>query len=253
MEKVAVDLQGLVGRGSVTEEDDAVVHTNEAVLLAMGHEDGILEGLHALGKPLLAGLQGIHEAQAVGLLVIGVLPVPVNDLGNGANATAQLVGKLDIGVHAVGCGGEEADGIADSRAGGHDAPQLLIGILGAIERDGEAAHAVAQQEYRDVRIFSDGHIHDHIGIIQDLMVAAVVGDLALGTAVSPVVEAVGAVAGLMELFRKIVVAALMLAKAMDDHDDRLIIRGGLSLGIKLGAIEGADDAFTHGDTSCIFI
>lgn len=59
MEQVPVNLQGLVGGSGIFEEDHAVIHAHQAVLFAVGHEDGISEGLHALGEPLLTVLQRI--------------------------------------------------------------------------------------------------------------------------------------------------------------------------------------------------
>ena len=67
MEEVAVDLQGLVLGGGVLEEDHAVIHAHQAVLFAVGHKDGIGKGLHAFAEPLLACLQGIDQADGVGL------------------------------------------------------------------------------------------------------------------------------------------------------------------------------------------
>ena len=82
------------------------------------------------------------------------------------------------------------------------------------------------------------------------MVAAVVGEVSLRTAMSTVVEAVSAIACLVEFLRKVVIAPLVLTKAVDDHNDRFDTGSSFCLDIKLSAVERIDDAFTHMDTSC---
>ena len=253
MEEVAVDLQGLVGGDGVLEEDDAVVHAHQTVLLAVGHKDGVGEGLHALGEPGLAGLQGVDQTDGVGFLVVGILAVPVHHFRYGADTAAQLVGQLDLGIQTCGSTGEEADGIADSGAGGNNAPELLAGILGAKQGNGKAAHGMAQQIHRHVGIFSDGHIHNDVGIVQDLVVVVVVGQLALGTAVASMVKAVSAVTGGLEFFDKVVIAALVFAQTMDDDNHCLAVGGNFLLYIQLGTVKGRNHGFNHKRASLYYI
>ena len=78
------------------------------------------------------------------------------------------------------------------------------------------------------------------------MVGAVVGQVALGAAVAPVVKAVGAVTGSVELFHKVVVASLVLTEAMNNDHNGLVVGSGFGLHVQLGSVEGRAHLFNHG-------
>ena len=137
-----------------------------------------------------------------------------------------------------------------SRAAEHNAGEALF-IPQAVTAHHKAAHAVTQQVDRNIGILRDGHIHDHIGIVQNLVEGAVVGQVALGTAMTAVVKAIGTITGSVELFHKVVITALMLTQAVDNYHDGLVVGSGFGLHIQLGSVEGRNHLFCGGAVAAV--
>ena len=155
---------------------------------------------------------------------------------------AQLLhGQLHVGVETSGNAIQEARLVGGEPAVADDARQALVGILHAIERDGDSAHRMPEQEDGLVGVLGDGAVDDDVGVVENLVEVAEIGALAVGLPVSAVVEAIGADARVMHLLREVVITPLVLAEAMDDHDDGTVLRRDLGVVEEPGAIKRLDE------------
>ena len=75
---------------------------------------------------------------------------------------------------------------------------------------------MTEEKYRDIRIFFDGKVYEYIGVVEDFVKIAVIGSLALGSAVASVVEAIRADPCLMKVLRKVIITSLVLAKTVNN-------------------------------------
>ena len=241
MERAAVDLHLLVLAGRLLEELVRVCGGDDAVLLAVREEGGIGEVLLHPREPGDAVLERVGDANSEGLAVERVLNVPVAYLLHGADAVSQLVGQLHVGVETSGNAIEEARLVGGEPAVADDARQAFVGVLHAIERDGEPAHRMPEQEDGLVGVLGDGAVDDDVGVVENLVEVAEIGALAVGLPVSAVVEAIGADARIMHLLCEVVIAPLVLAEPMDDHDDGAVLWRDLGVVEEPGAIERLDE------------
>ena len=74
----------------------------------MKHEDRIGKVLDSAVKPVETAADGVAQACGKGLCVIGILSVPVYDLGYGADTCAQLIGKQGVRIQVLRNAGNQA-------------------------------------------------------------------------------------------------------------------------------------------------
>ena len=122
---------------------------------------------------------------------------------------------------------------------------MLIGVFHSVESHGVAAHAVAVEEDRNVRVFSNCAVNHHIGVIENLVEVVVVGALAFGAAVTAVIEAIGSNARLVHLLSEVIVAAEVLAQAVHHNENCLVLWRHLLEITQLGAVERFDEFICH--------
>lgn len=77
---------------------------------------------------------------------------------------------------------------------------------------------MTEEKYRDIRIFFDGKVYEYIGVVEYFVKIAVIGSLALGSAMASVVEAIRADPCLMKFLRKVIITSLVLAKTVNNDD-----------------------------------
>ena len=247
VQQAGVHAQALVGRADLLEELEAVLHVNEAVVGAVQDEDGVGELGGVLLEPLLTRVNGAEQTERHLLDDVRVGCVGKANGGVGAYAATQLVG--DVG-QVVGVGLDGGRGQALIVAGpsaGED-----VAVDGAREHGGvhgccEAAHAVADDVNGSHGVFDDGALDDFVDILRDFLEVGVVDLLTLGTAVAAMVEAVDGIALGVEAHGQVVVAALVLAQAVDDDYCGAGIVDSIGLAVQFDAVKGFERVFNrHG-------
>ena len=129
MEESAVNFHLFIFGRCRSKEIISIFYTYKSVFFSVKHEDRIGKVLDSAVKPVETAADGVAQACGKGLCVIGILSVPVYDLGYGADACAQLIGKQGVRIQVLRNAGNQAAVVLRQSAAGDQAAQPLIRIL----------------------------------------------------------------------------------------------------------------------------
>ena len=211
----------------------------------MQDEHRINEAARVLAHPRVTLVQRAEQAERHFFNDVGVSHVRLAHRRVGAYAVAQLIGHVgQIGGVSFNRACAQALIVAGPCAREHVAVDLAR-MQVPVKRRAIAAHGMAHDEQRSLRIFGNRAVDHDVDVFRDFIESRIEYLGALRTAMAAMVESIHRIALRVQAHSEIVVAALMLAQTVHDNHHATRIGHRIGFAIEFRAVERLKHVFLH--------